>query len=163
MSAKKYTTKQATERVLDSDFDPGIDSQESQDEADTSAHESQDEADTSADTNILDRQMDTDYVDRVIKKDGAVRVKARQRVCGEDESDSSFDHSSEFEKDEASVTPPSTLQELRGKKRMHSMSLPAHVSTSSAQGPVAGPSLVRSQHPEWPWCCYCRIRVWIQK
>ncbi len=77
MSARKFTGEQATERVLDSDFDPGADSQESQDEADTSAHESQDEADTSADTNILDRQMDTDYVDRVIKKDAAVQVKAR--------------------------------------------------------------------------------------
>ncbi len=151
MSAKKYTTKQVTERVLDSDFDPGIDSQESQDEADTSTHESQDEADTSADTNILDRQMDTDYVDRVIKKDGTVRVKACQRVHGERESDSLFDHSSEFEKDEASVTPPSTLQELRGKKRTHSVSLPAHASaTSSAQGPVAGPSLVRTSTPNGP-------------
>ncbi len=77
MSARKFTTKQTIDRVLDSDWDLGENSQESQDEGDTSAHESQDEADTSADTNILDRQVDTDYVDRVIKKDAAVWVNAR--------------------------------------------------------------------------------------
>ncbi len=97
--------QQMIDRVMDSDYDPGENS-----------HESQDEADTSADTNILDRQMDTDYMDRVIKKDAAVWVKARRCSHGGHESDSSFDHSSEFEKDKASVTPPSTLQELRGKK-----------------------------------------------
>ncbi len=102
------------DRLLDSNFDPGKTSQESQDEGDTSAHESQDEADTSAHTNILDRQMDTDYMDRVIKKDAVVRVKARRRGHGDHDSDSSFDHSGEFEEDETS--PPQTLQELRGKK-----------------------------------------------
>ncbi len=76
MSARKFTTQEMVDRVLDSDFDPGENSQESQDEGDTSAHESQDEADTSTDTNILDRQMDTDYVDRVIKKDATFWVKA---------------------------------------------------------------------------------------
>ncbi len=90
------------------------------------------------------------YVDRVIKKDAAVWVKARQRSRGGCESDSSFDHSSEFEKDEASVTPPSTLQELRGKKRMRSVSPPAPASTSTAQGPVAGTSLVWTSTPNGP-------------
>ena len=76
MSARRFTMQQATDRVMDSDFDPGETSQESQDEGDTSTHESQDEADTSTDTSILDRQMDTEYVDRVIKKDAVVWVKA---------------------------------------------------------------------------------------
>ncbi len=115
MSARKFTMKETVDRVLDSDFDPGKATHESQDEGDTSAHESQDEADNSGDTNILARCENTDYVDRVIRKDAAVWVKARQ--CGrgdrDRDSDSSFDHSSEFEKDETS---PQTLQELRGKK-----------------------------------------------
>ncbi len=69
--------KEMVDRVLNSDFDPGKATEQSQDEGDTSAHESQDEADTSADTNILARGENTDYVDRVIKKDAAVWVKAR--------------------------------------------------------------------------------------
>ncbi len=71
MSGRKFTTKQVTERVLDSDFDPGVDSQESQDEADASATSDIDILDRQ-----MDRQMDTDYMDRVIKKDGVVQVKA---------------------------------------------------------------------------------------
>ncbi len=108
--------KQALERVMDSDFDPGEATQESQDEGDTSTHESQDEADNSGDTNILARCENTDYVDRVIRKDAAVRMKAHRHGRGDRDrdSDSSFDHSSEFEKDE--MSPPQTLQELRGKK-----------------------------------------------
>ncbi len=142
MSAKKFTGKKATERVLDSDFNPGINSQESQDESDISSI---------SDTEMLDRCENTDYMDRVIKKDGAARVKARRRVCVKHESDSSFDHSSEFEKDETSLTPPQSLQELRGKKRMRSMSPPAHASANAtAQGPVAGPSLVRTSTPNSP-------------
>ena len=113
MSGRKFTMKETVDRVLDSDFDPGEATQESQDEGDTSTHESQDEADNSGDTNILARRENTDYVDRVIRKDAAVWVKAHQ--CGrgdrDRDSDSSFDHSSEFEKDETS--PPQTLQELR--------------------------------------------------
>ncbi len=141
--------QQATDRVLDSDFNPGKATQESQDEGDTSAHESQDEADTSADTNILARGENTDYVDRVIKKDAAVRVKARRRIRGDRDSDSSFDHSSEFEKDETS--PPQTLQELRGKKRVRSMSPPAHASANvTAESPVPGPSLMRTSTPNGP-------------
>ena len=76
MSARKFTTKETVDRVMDSDFDPGKATQESQDEGDTSAQESQDEADNSGDTNILARRENTDYVDRVIRKDIAVRVKA---------------------------------------------------------------------------------------
>ncbi len=116
MSARKFTMKETVDRVLDSDFDPGEPTQDSQDEGDTSAHESQDEADNSGDTNILARRENTDYVDRVIRKDVMVQVKARQHGHGDHDhdSDSSFDHSSEFEKDETS--PPQTLQELRGKK-----------------------------------------------
>ncbi len=107
MSAKKYTGGQATQMVMDSDCDPGGDSQESHDEADISGI---------SDTDLLERSVDTDYVDRVIKKDGTVWVKACRCVCGEHDSDSSFDHSSEFEKDKTLLTPPQTLQELRGKK-----------------------------------------------
>ena len=101
MSARKFTMKEMVDRVLDSDFDPGKGTQESQDEGDTSAHESQDEADNSGDTNILARRENTDYVDQVIRKDAAVRVKAwrRGRFECDRHSDSSFDHSSEFEKD----------------------------------------------------------------
>ncbi len=77
MSARKFTTKETVDRVMDSDFDPGEATQESQDEGDTSAHESQDEADNSGDINILARCENTDYVDRVIRKDAAVRLKAR--------------------------------------------------------------------------------------
>ncbi len=77
MSARKFTGKQVTDRVLDSDFNPGEFSQDSQDKGDTSTHESQDEAENSGDTNILARRENTDYVDRVIKKDAAVWVKAR--------------------------------------------------------------------------------------
>ncbi len=65
MSVKKHTSGEATQMVLDSDFDPGQDSQESQDETDIS---------DVSDTNILDKAVDTEYVDKVIKKDGAVRV-----------------------------------------------------------------------------------------
>ncbi len=149
MSARKFTMQQVTDRVLDSDFDPGEATQESQDEGDTSTHESQDEGDTSADTNILARGENTDYVDRVIKKDAAVRVKACQRGCGDRDSNSSFDHSSEFEKDKTS--PPQTLQELRGKKRAHSMSPPAHASANAtAESPVPGPSLMQTSTPNSP-------------
>ncbi len=77
MSARKFTMKEMVDRVMDSDFDPGEVTQESQDEGDTSAQESQDEADNSGDTNILARRENTDYVDRVIRKDTAVWVKAR--------------------------------------------------------------------------------------
>ncbi len=70
MAARRFNTKQTVERVLDSDFDPGEATQDSQDEGDTSAHESHDEGENSSD-------RDTDYVDKVIKKDAAVRVKAR--------------------------------------------------------------------------------------
>ena len=77
MAARKFTTKETVDRVMDSDFDPGEASQDSQDEGDTSAHESQDEGDNSGDRNILGRRENTDYVDRVIKKDAAVWVKAR--------------------------------------------------------------------------------------
>ena len=99
---------------MDSDFDPGEASQDSQDEGDTSAHESQDEGDNSGDRNILGRRENTDYVDRVIKKDAAVWVKARRSGRSDHDSDSSFDHSIEFERDE--MSPTQTLQELRGKK-----------------------------------------------
>ncbi len=136
---------------MDSDFDPGKATQESQDEGDTSTHESQDEADNSGDTNILARCENTDYVDRVIRKDAAVRVKAhrRGRVEHDRDSDSSFDHSSEFEKDE--MSPPQTLQELRGKKRAHSTSPQAHASANAtAESPVPGTSLVRTSTPNGP-------------
>ncbi len=76
MSARKLTMKEMVDIVLNSDFDPGEATQESQDEGDTSAQESQDEADNSGDTNILARRENTDYVDRVIRKDAMVRVKA---------------------------------------------------------------------------------------
>ncbi len=76
MSARKFTTKETVDRLLDSDFDPGEATEQSQDEGNTSAHESQDETDTSADTNILARGENTDYMDRVIRKDAAVWVKA---------------------------------------------------------------------------------------
>ena len=151
MSARKFTMQQVTDRVLDSDFDPGEATQESQDEGDTSTHESQDEADNSGDTNILARRENTDYVDRVIRKDAAVWVKAHR--CGhgkhDHDSDSSFDHSSEFEKDKTS--PPQTLQELRGKKRARSVSPPAHASANvTAESPVPGTSLVRTSTPNGP-------------
>ncbi len=65
------------------------------------------------------------------------------------DSDSSFDHSSEFEKDETS--PPWSLQELRGKKRVRSASLPAHASANvTAESPVLGTSLVRTSTPNGP-------------
>ena len=151
MSARKFTTKDMVDMVLNSDFDPGKATQESQDEGDTSAHESQDEADNSGDTNILARRENTDYVDRVIRKDAAVWVKAHR--CGhgkhDHDSDSSFDHSSEFEKDKTS--PPQTLQELRGKKRARSVSPPAHASANvTAESPVPGTSLVRTSTPNGP-------------
>ncbi len=76
MAATKFNTEETVERVLDSSFDPGEDTQDSQDEGDTSAHESQDEGENSGDRNILDRHENTDYVDKVIKKDAAVQVKA---------------------------------------------------------------------------------------
>ncbi len=47
MSARKFTTKEMVDRVMDSDFNPGKATQESQDEDDTSTQESQDEADNS--------------------------------------------------------------------------------------------------------------------
>ena len=55
-----------------------------------------------------------DYVDRVIKNDAVVRVKAHQRGHSDQDRDSSFDHSIDFERDE--MSPTQTLQELRGKK-----------------------------------------------
>ncbi len=136
---------------MDSDFNPGKATQESQDEVDTSAQESQDEADNSGDTNILARCENTDYVDRVIRKDATVQVKAHRHGHGERDcdSDSSFDHSSEFEKDETS--PPRSLQELRGKKRACSVSLPAHASANvTAQSPIPGTSLVQTSSPNGP-------------
>ena len=108
MSAKKYTSGEATQMVMDSDYDPGPDSHESHNETDIS---------DISDTDHLDRAVDTEYMDKVIKTDGTVRVKACRRVHGKHESDSSFDHSSEFEKDETSLTTPQSLQELRGKKK----------------------------------------------
>ncbi len=76
MAARKFTTKETLEKVLDSDFDPGEATQGSQDEGDTSAHESQDEGDNSGNRNIFGRHENTDYVDRVIKKDAVVWVQA---------------------------------------------------------------------------------------
>ena len=114
MAARRFNTKQTVERVLDSDFDPGEATQDSQDEGDTSAHESHDEGENSSDRDILYGRENTDYVDKVIKKDATVRVKARQHGHGERDSNSSFDASAVFESDETS--PPQTLQELRGKK-----------------------------------------------
>ncbi len=104
MAARKFTMKETLEKVMDSDFDPGKATQESQDKGDTSAHESQDEGDNSGNRNIFGRHENTDYVDRVIKKDVAVRVKARRRGCSDQDSDSSFDHSIDFEIDEMSPT-----------------------------------------------------------
>ncbi len=104
MAARKFTTKETLEKVLDSDFDPG-----------EATQESQDEGDNLGDRNIFGRCENTDYVDRVIKKDAAVWVQARQRSCSDQDSDSSFDASTEFERDKTS--PPQTLQELRGKKK----------------------------------------------
>ena len=139
MAARRFNTKEMVERVLDSSFDPGEATQNSQDEGDTSAHESQDEGENSGDRNILDRCENTDYVDKVIKKDAAVRVKARRRGRSDHDSDSSFDASAEFERDETS--PPQTLQELRGKKRAHSLSRPAHISAKApSSSPILGPS-----------------------
>ena len=108
---------------MDSDWDPGSAIEDSQDEGDTSAHESHDEGENSSD-------RDTDYVDKVIKKDAVVWVKAHRRGRGKHDSDSSFDASADFESDETS--PPQTLQELRGKKRAHSLSPPP---SSPALGP----------------------------
>ncbi len=164
MSARKFTMKETVDRVLDSDFDPGEATQESQDEGDTSAHESQDEADNSGDTNILARRENTDYVDRVIRKDAAVQVKAHQRGHGDRDrdSDSSFDHSSEFEKDETS--PPQTLQELRGKKKGAQ-----HESTGTCfcqcdcRESCSGTLPCANQHHKQSWCCYSRVQVQIQK
>ena len=106
--------KETLEKVMDSDFDPGKATQESQDEGDTSAHESQDEGDNSGDRNILGRHENTDYVDRVIKKDATVWVKACRHGHSDQDSDSSFDHSIDFEREE--MSPTQTLQALRGKK-----------------------------------------------
>ncbi len=115
MAARKvFNTKEMVDRVMDSDWDPGSAIEDSQDEGDTSAHESHDEGENSSDRDILDRRENTDYVDKVIKKDAAVRVKACRRGRGERDSDSSFDASADFERDETS--PPQSLQELRGKK-----------------------------------------------
>ena len=50
MAARKFTMKETVDRVMDSDFDPGKASQDSQDEGDTSANESQDEGDNSGDS-----------------------------------------------------------------------------------------------------------------
>ncbi len=69
--------KETLEKVMDSDFNPGKATQESQDEGDTSAHDSQEEGDNSGNRNIFGRCENTDYVDRVVKKDAAVWVKAR--------------------------------------------------------------------------------------
>ncbi len=139
MAARKFTTKETLEKVLDSDFDPGEATQESQDEGDTPAHESQDEDDNSGDRNIFGRRENTDYMDRVIKKDATVQVQARRHGCSNQDSDSSFDASAEFERDETS--PPQTLQELRGKKRARSLSPPAHISAKAPpSSPVPGPS-----------------------
>ncbi len=152
MAARKFTTKETLEKVMDSDFDPGEATQESQDKGDTSAHESQDEVDNSGDRNILGRRENTDYVDKVIKKDATVRVKAHRCVHGmcDRDSDSSFDHSSEFEKDKTS--PPKSLQELRGKKRARSLSPPAHVSANAPpSSPLLGPSsFIRTSTPTGP-------------
>ncbi len=128
--ARKFTTKETVDRVMDSDWDPGSAIEDSQDECDTSAQESQDEGDTSGDRDILHIRDNTEYVDRVIKKDATVWVQARRHGHGGHDSDSSLDHSKEFAEDETS--PPQTLQELRGKKRAHSLSPPP---SSPALGP----------------------------
>ncbi len=150
MAARKFTMKETLEKVMDSDFDPGEATQESQDEGDTSAHESQDEGDNSGDRNIFGRHENMDYVDRVIKKDAVVRVKARRCGCSDQDSNSSFDHSIDFERDETS--PTQILQELRGKKRAHSLSPPAHVSANAPpSSPLPGPSpMIRTSIPTGP-------------
>ena len=129
--------------VMDSDYDPGQDSQDSQDETDIS---------DVSDTDIMDKALDTEYMDKVIKQDGAVQVKACRHICGEHDSSSSFDHSSEFEKDETALTPPpKTLQELRGKKMTCSLSPPQNASANvNMERPVAGPSLVQTSTPNGP-------------
>ncbi len=129
--------------MLDSDFDPGEATQDSQDEGDMSAHESHNEGENSSD-------RDTDYVDKVIKKDTALWVKARRRGRGKHDSDSLFDASADLKSDE--MSPPQTLQELRGKKRVRSLSPPAHVSAKAPlSSPIPGPSsMVRTSTPNGP-------------
>ncbi len=77
MSAKKvFNTEEVVDMVTNSDCDPGA-LEDSQSEADTSAHESHDEGENSSGRNILDRRENTTYVDRVIRKDSVKRVTAR--------------------------------------------------------------------------------------
>ncbi len=99
----------------------------------------------------MDKASDTEYVDKVIKQDGTVCVKVRQRSRGEPDSDSSFDHASEFKLDKQAMSPLKSLQEIRGKKRTHSLNLPPPNATSaSAVSPGPGPSLVRTSTPNGP-------------
>ncbi len=135
--------KETVDRIMDSDWDPGS---AIEDEGDTSALESQDEGDR----NILERPENTDYVDRVIKQDAAVRVEAHRHGRSGHDSDSSLDHSKEFAEDE--MSPPQTLQQLRGKKRACSPSPPAHGSAKApALSPVPGTSsMIRTSTPNSP-------------
>ncbi len=153
---EKYTGGQATQMVMDSDYDPGQDSQDSQDETDIS---------DVSDTDIMDKALDTEYMDKVIKQDGAVQVKACRHICGEHDSSSSFDHSSEFEKDETALTPPP--QDSSGAQReendMQFESTPKCFCQREYGETRCGPLSGANKHPEWSWCCYGCIWVQLQK
>ncbi len=127
--------------VMDSDYDPG---QDSHDDTDIS------------DTDFVGKASDTEYVDKVIKKDGTVRVQVQKHGRGEPDSDSSFDHATHFELDEKALSPLWSLQDVRGKKRACSVSPPpAHANRMGAASPVLGTSassapLVRTSTPNRP-------------